>query len=82
MYLQVLSGRERLFGKNHPLTLEAVNNLGIIYHDQGKLEGALLMYKRALLGKEKTHGSFHMSTLQTANNLGWYIDHVKLCSSS
>ena len=51
-------------------TLNAVNNLGSLYRDQGRLMEAESMYQRALLGKKKTLGPEHTSTLDTVNNLG------------
>jgi tetratricopeptide (TPR) repeat protein len=51
-------------------TLNTVNNLGILYADQGRLENAEAMYERALQGKEKAWGPEHTSTLSTVNNLG------------
>ena len=47
-----------------------VNNLGLLYADQGKLAEAEKMYSRALQGKEKAWGPEHTSTLDTVNNLG------------
>jgi Tfp pilus assembly protein PilF len=37
----------------HTSTLNTVNNLGILYADQGKLDEAEKMYMRALQGKEE-----------------------------
>ncbi len=50
--------------------LNAANNLGILYSDQGKMKEAEEMYLRALAGKEKARGPEHKSTLDTVNNLG------------
>jgi len=51
-------------------TLNAVNNLDLLYADQGKMEEAEAMYRRALKGREKAWGPEHSSTLDTINNLG------------
>jgi len=48
----------------------ALNNLGLLYADQGKHAEAEKMYRRALDGKEKAWGPDHTSTLDTVNNLG------------
>jgi tetratricopeptide (TPR) repeat protein len=50
--------------------LRTVNNLGLLYVDQGKLDEAEKMYMRALKGYEKALGAEHISTLRTVNNLG------------
>ncbi|KAH8807443.1 hypothetical protein F5884DRAFT_899840 [Xylogone sp. PMI_703] len=48
----------------------ALNNLGLLYSNQGKLAEAEKMYIRALQGYEKALGPDHISTLNTVNNLG------------
>jgi tetratricopeptide (TPR) repeat protein len=50
--------------------LNTVNNLGILYWDQGKLAEAEQMYVRALTRYEKALGPDHPSTLDTVNFLG------------
>jgi len=56
----------------------ALNNLGLLYADQGKHAEAEKMYRRALDGKEKAWGPDHTSTLDTVNNLGLlYADQGK-----
>jgi hypothetical protein len=40
--------------KDHPSTLGTVNNLRLLYRDQGKLAEAEQMFVRALAGNEKT----------------------------
>lgn len=54
----------------HPIILVAVNNLGILYCDQGKLQEAEEMCRRALAGREKVSGEDHASTLDTVHNFG------------
>jgi tetratricopeptide (TPR) repeat protein len=59
--------------------LGAIQNLGNLYIDQGKLDEAEQMYERALRGKEEALGPTHTSTLDTVNNLGnLYADQGKL----
>ncbi len=56
-------------------TLNTVNNLGLLYADQGKMAEAEEMYMRALRGYEKAWGLECTSTLDTVNNLGYlYAD--------
>jgi len=50
MYELALQGREEALGPKHMLTLDTVNNLGILYKNQGKLAEAEQMYNRALQG--------------------------------
>jgi hypothetical protein len=47
MYQRALQGREKALRAEHALTLETVNNLGILYKDQGKLGEAEKIYQRA-----------------------------------
>ena len=79
MYERALEGYEKAWGPEHTSTLDTVNNLGLLYADQGKLAEAEKMYERALEGKEKALGPKHTSTLNTVNNLGnLYKDQGKL----
>jgi tetratricopeptide (TPR) repeat protein len=56
--------------KTATLTLDTVNNFGILYWNQGRLAEAEAMYQRALAGFEKALSIEHTSTLMTVNNLG------------
>jgi lipopolysaccharide biosynthesis regulator YciM len=57
MYQRALQGKEKAWGPDHTSTQDTVNNLGILYVDQGKLNEAekmyQKMYERALQGHEK-----------------------------
>ena len=70
MYMRALEGKEKALRRDHTSTYRIVNNLGILYSGQGKLEEAEQMYLRALAGYEKALGPDHTSTLGTVNNLG------------
>lgn len=48
-----------------------VNNLDILYRNQGKLEETEQTLKRVLAGYEATLGTDHMSTLLIVYNLGF-----------
>lgn len=61
---------EKANGPDNISTLHIVNNLGLLYADQGKIAKAEEMYQRALSGKEKIYGPEHISILDTVNNLG------------
>jgi tetratricopeptide (TPR) repeat protein len=70
MYNRALAGKEKAWGPDHTSTLNTINNLGILYQDQGRLADAERMYNRALAGKEKAWGLDHTSTLDTVHKLG------------
>jgi tetratricopeptide (TPR) repeat protein len=70
MYRRALKEREKALGPEHTSTLDTVNNLGILYRDQGKLAEAELIFQRALKEREKALGPEHKSTLDMVNNLG------------
>ncbi|KAN0075779.1 HET domain containing protein [Elaphomyces granulatus] len=79
MYQRALQGNEKALGPDHTSTLLTVNNLGLLYADQGKLDEAEKMYQRVLQGTEKASGPDHTLTLYTVNNLGLlYADQGKL----
>ncbi|CEJ62486.1 Putative Tetratricopeptide TPR-1 [Penicillium brasilianum] len=93
MYQRALVGYEKALGPDHTSTLDTVNNLSLLYPNQGKLKEAEEMYQRALgklkeveemfqralIGYEKSLGPDYTSTLDTVTNLGLlYSDHGKL----
>jgi tetratricopeptide (TPR) repeat protein len=65
---------ERTLGKDHPSTLDTVNNMGMVFDRQGEHGKALEWFQRALDGKERTLGKDHPSTLDTVNNMGIVFD--------
>ncbi|KAL7274926.1 hypothetical protein RUND412_002148 [Rhizina undulata] len=60
LYRRAMEGWEKALGKDHPATLDAVNNLGIV-HSSGS---------GALAGREKALEKDHSSTLDAVNNIG------------
>jgi tetratricopeptide (TPR) repeat protein len=68
--MRALARSKKALGRDHTSTLTTVNNLGSLYHDQGKLDEAEQMYMRVLAGSEKALGRDHILTLNTVNNLG------------
>jgi tetratricopeptide (TPR) repeat protein len=64
-----MQGYVKAWGPDHTSTLHTVNNLGVLYKSQGKLDEAEKMYKRALQGYEKVCGPDHTSTLDTVIGL-------------
>jgi tetratricopeptide (TPR) repeat protein len=69
MYNRALASYEMALGPEQTSTLNTVNNLGLLYKDQGHLEDAERMYNCALTGKEKAWGPEHTSTLGTVKNI-------------
>ena len=67
--LRAVNGRESLLGEEHPLTLQAYNNLGIVYEYQGDLAQAEKTYLRALSGGKKSLGIDHVAYLDYLSNL-------------
>jgi hypothetical protein len=70
MYIRVLQGKEVVLGLKYILILDTVNNLSLLYTDQGKLVEVEVMYIRVLQGKEAALGPKHILILDTVNNLG------------
>lgn len=57
----------------------AIQNLGNLYNNQGKIQEAEAMYRSALEGSEKAWGPEHTSALNAVNSLGnLYADQAKL----
>jgi tetratricopeptide (TPR) repeat protein len=70
MFNRAMAGKEKALGPDHSSTLNPVNNLGLLYADQGRFADAERMYNRALGGYEKALGPDHSSTLNTVYNIG------------
>ena len=70
MYVRALAGYETALRPDHKSTLDTINNLGRLYHNQGKLVGAEQMYVRALAGNQTALGPDHTSTLDAVHNVG------------
>ena len=68
--MQALKGYEEAGGLEHTSTLHTVNNLNLLYANQGKIVEAEEMYMRTVRGYEKAWGAEHTSPLDTINNLG------------
>ncbi|CAF9905420.1 MAG: hypothetical protein ALECFALPRED_000606 [Alectoria fallacina] len=82
MYQRALKEKKKVWGPEHTFTLRIVNNLDLLYVDQGKMAEIEKMYQRALKEKEKTWGPEHTSTLGTVNNLGLlYADQGKMAEA-
>ena len=49
---------------------EAQHYVGLVFHEQGQLEEALLWYERALSTRISVHGRLHRNVAATLNNIG------------
>lgn len=74
MYERALRGYEEALDPNHTSTLATVNNLGLLYKDQGKFAEAEEMYERALRGREEAFNfsnvERHRPALNMIQNMG------------
>jgi tetratricopeptide (TPR) repeat protein len=73
-YQRALDGYEKTLGKDHPSTINTVNNMGLAFCNQGEYGKAIEWYQRSLDGYEKTLGMDHPSTLDTVNHIGSVFD--------
>jgi hypothetical protein len=65
--------REHL-GVDHELTLESLNNLGVLYKAAGRLDLAESTLRECLAFREKTLGADHVQTLNTVNGLATVLE--------
>jgi tetratricopeptide (TPR) repeat protein len=81
MYERALRGYEKALGARAHVDAHTVNNLGILYADQGKLVEAEQMYERALRGYEKAIGADNITTYIPALNTLWGLGSLFRTSS-
>src|SRR5207248_2305640 len=65
----LLTSKEQALGPDHPSTLGTVNNLGLLYADQGKLGEADRMYQRVAARYENAFQHETIPALNTASKL-------------
>ncbi|BCL80048.1 tetratricopeptide repeat protein [Ktedonobacteria bacterium brp13] len=66
---------EQVSGPQHPATANSLNNLALLYRDQGNYAKAQPLYERALQVREQVSGPQHPATATSLNNLaGLYCD--------
>ncbi|HEY1939568.1 MAG TPA: tetratricopeptide repeat protein [Candidatus Angelobacter sp.] len=61
--------RDKALGPEHPDTATCLNNLAVLYHEQGKYYEAEPLFRRALAIWEEARGPDHPNTVQVRNNL-------------
>ncbi|RKK79586.1 hypothetical protein BFJ71_g16170 [Fusarium oxysporum] len=69
LYRETLEAREKALGKEHPDTLDSMNNLANVLGKMGEYEEAEKMYRETLEAREKVLGKEHPNTLDSMNNL-------------
>lgn len=67
---QTIGDSYAALGRDHPATLDALNNLAALYHLQGRLDDAEPLYREALERGREVRGPDHPETLVSAANLG------------
>ena len=63
-----------MLGPDHPDTALSLNNLAVLYDNQGKYDKAEPLYQRALTIREKVLGPDHPDTATSLNNLAVLYD--------
>ena len=73
--LQALAGDQRKgAGPDHPDVATSLNNLAVLYDDQGRYADAEPLYKRSLAIREKALGPDHPDVATSLNNLAELYD--------
>ena len=57
-YERALQIKENTFSVNHINTADAINNLGLMYHNQSKYDEAIARYERSFEIKDNAFGAF------------------------
>ncbi len=70
LYQRALAIREASLGKNHPDVAASLNNLAILYSDQGLYHQAEPLFRRSLTLWETSLGNNHPNTAQSLNEFG------------
>jgi CHAT domain-containing protein/Flp pilus assembly protein TadD len=60
---------EKALGRDHPAVATALNNLALLYHNQGRYAEAEPLYQRSLAIREKALGRDHPYVATSLNNL-------------
>lgn len=59
----------RVLGGEHPISLRAVNNMGLLYEAEGDFHRAVINYRKAVSGLKKVFGAEHSTTSIVQGNL-------------
>ncbi|WP_241759497.1 tetratricopeptide repeat protein [Pyxidicoccus parkwayensis] len=71
---RVLAQAEELLGTEHPLTLSAKGNLGLVMHEASDARGALALQEQVRDAYTRTVGPEHPDTLVALNNLAGTLE--------
>jgi tetratricopeptide (TPR) repeat protein len=71
---QALLLREKRLGKEHPMTLRSMNEVGLALNNQGRYKEAEAMNRQTLALKETVLGREHPDTLMSVNNLAIVLE--------
>lgn len=71
LLVRVLDLRERMLGKEHTDTAQALNNLGMANQRMGKFKEAEEYHNRALAIREKSSGVDQLPVARSLSELGW-----------
>ncbi|OWT42405.1 kinesin light chain 3 [Pochonia chlamydosporia 170] len=74
MHRQSLQVYEKVLGKDHPDTLDSMNNLALALRHLGKYKEAEQMHLQTLELQEKVLGKDHPDTLGSMNNLAYVLN--------
>ena len=69
-----MEARERTLGREHPDTLQSVNNLAELLDTRGDYAHAEVLFRRALEVRERTLGKQEPRTLHSVSNLAQVLD--------
>jgi tetratricopeptide (TPR) repeat protein len=74
LFLLVLQINEQKLERTHPDVANSLNNLAVLYEDQGKYEQAEPLYQQALQVRKKIWGPVHPDVADSLNNLAKLYD--------
>jgi hypothetical protein len=66
--------KEKVLGKEHPVTLTSMNNLGSALSNQGKYLEAEEIHRETLRLREKVLGNEHPNTLSSRGESGGSLE--------
>ena len=69
LFLGTREVRYRTLGRNHPSSLETMNDLAVLYKQQTRYDDAKYLLLDVIKGRRLKLGNAHPHTLQSLNNL-------------
>lgn len=70
MYSEALNKCRKVFGENHYVTLNHLNNLALVYYNSGQYDRAIDFYKEIIFIKIKLFGHINDKVADSYNQLG------------